>query len=84
MLKECSRLVVSASLQPRGLQPSRLPRPREILRRCGSSCLEAAALLPAGSLRPAVLLPDAVEAPGRFATIENLHEPAGHELARDE
>ena len=41
-------------------------------------------LLLVGSLCPSVLLLDTVEDPGHFATIKNLHEPVGHELAGDE
>ena len=41
-------------------------------------------LLLLGGLCPSILLLDTVEDPGSFATVKDVHEPAGHELARDE
>ena len=65
--------------------PPSMGSPWEILRQYHKPLpLRLLFLLLVGSLCPSILLLDTVEDPGHFATIESLHEPAGHELARDE
>ena len=65
--------------------PPSMGSPWEILRQYHKPLpLRLLFLLLVGSLCPSILLLDTVEDPGHFATIENLHEPVGHELARDE